>query len=325
VSVSLNQFLQIVEIRTKIVSVSGFLIGTLFAAVQLGSFSLAVALLLLAAVLAVDMATTAFNSFFDHVSGVDRRDRNHERDKVLLHEDVPAGVALVVALALILVAMVLGILLAWLVGGWIIVVGAVSMVVGFLYNAGPVPISRTPFGEFFAGGFLGWLLVILAALVHVAAAAPNESFLTALRQHEALTIPHLLEVGLPSFFMVASILTVNNTCDMDGDRRSGRRTLSIVMGHQTSRALVPLLGAIGFSYAAWLAWRTVLPLVVLPTLLLAALWTVPRYLEMDRRGYSHATKGPSMGTIARIFRLFSGGIVAGLLLSALGVHLPLGG
>ncbi|MFW5796520.1 MAG: prenyltransferase [Alkalispirochaeta sp.] len=196
--ITLYQFMRIVEIRTKIISVSAFLLGALYGIYRFGTVDILVLVTMGAAVLAVDMATTGFNSFFDYFHGVDHRKLNREEDKVLVHEGVPAGTALIVSLILYLAAAVLGVILAFIATPWVIPIGAVSMLVGYLYTGGPRPISRTPLGELFAGGFLGWLLVSLTIFV----LAPEE-----------ITGRDLL-VGIPSFLFVASILTVNNTCDI---------------------------------------------------------------------------------------------------------------
>jgi len=63
-------FLRIVEIRTKIVSVSSLLIGTAFVFYSRIPFDPTAFVLLVISVLAIDMGTTAFNTFFDYLSGV---------------------------------------------------------------------------------------------------------------------------------------------------------------------------------------------------------------------------------------------------------------
>jgi len=298
--ITFSQFLRIVEIRTKIISVSAFLLGVLYVIHRFGTAEPLVLVTMGAAVLAVDMATTGFNSFFDYFHGVDHRGLNREKDKVLVHQGVPAGTALIVSLILYLVAAVLGVVLALIATPWVIPIGAVSMLVGYLYTGGPFPISRTPLGELFAGGFLGWLLVSLTIFV----LAP-----------EGIT-PRDLLVGVPSFLFVASILTVNNTCDIDGDTRSGRRTLSILLGRRGGELFVYLQGVATFATAAALAVTGVLPRHVLFGIVPAAVLSVPVYLGMHRRGYSHETKGPSMGAISRIFLLYSLGMIVPLAIGA---------
>ncbi len=61
---TLGQFLSIVEIKTKIVSIGTYTAATAFMYSQGISFNIGAALLMLAAVLCVDMGTTAFNTYF---------------------------------------------------------------------------------------------------------------------------------------------------------------------------------------------------------------------------------------------------------------------
>ncbi len=294
------QFMRIVEIRTKLISMSGFLLGAAYAWYVGDALSLPVFFVMAAAVLAVDMATTGFNTFFDFFHGVDRRGINREEDKVLVHQGVPAGTALIISVLLYLLAMVLGVVLAFMTSFWVIVIGAVCMAIGFLYNAGPLPLSRTPMGEVFAGGFLGWVLVTLTIFVFLGSEMGSASFL----------------IGLPSMLLVGSILTVNNTCDIQGDAAAGRRTLSILLGKKGGEALVYVQGAAAFAIVAVYAFQGVVPVYVIWGVLPAGVLSIPVYLAMHRRGYSHATKGPSMGSISRVFLYYSLGFLIPLLYAA---------
>jgi 1,4-dihydroxy-2-naphthoate octaprenyltransferase len=283
------EFFHIVELRTKVISVSSFLLGTLFAVHRGAEFVLADGLLLLAATLCVDMGTTALNSFFDKLRGVDNRKVTQETDKVLVSGHVAPGTALGISAILFLCAGGLGIALAARVSWVLVPVGAVSMAVGYLYNAGPHPISRTPFGELFAGGFLGAVLFLISFFVQ-ARSVPSESLLGA----------------LPPFFYVASVLTVNNTCDMIGDRRAGRRTLAIVAGRRVAEILLYGFGAAGHLVLLALTASGLLPRSAVPAILISAGIVTVIYFRMHRRGYSHARKGDQMNAIVHAFLSYSG-------------------
>jgi len=290
-----GDFLRIVEIRTKVVSVSSFLIGTTYAAAGGYGLSWPLAVLMLAAVILVDMGTTGFNSYYDYIHGVDTPASNLDGDKVLLRGEVRPRVALAVSAGCFLLAAALGLLIARQVGGWIIGVGALGMAVGYLYSGGPCPLSRSPIGELLAGGFLGGLLVTLSFMV----------------QSGSLTAGGLA-VGLPSTAMIASILTVNNTCDLEGDRRGGRRTLSILIGTRRSEWVIYSLGALAYLLAFALVVTGVLPWLASLPLALAAALSVAEYRRMHRRGFSHLTKGPSMASISKVFLGFTAAMAIGL-------------
>lgn len=295
---TLRDFLAIVEIRTKAVSVTSFGLGTLHAAWSERRLSWPVAALMLAAVLCVDMGTTAFNSFFDHERRVDEPGRNREEDKVLVHRGVAPGLALIVAMALYAAAALLGIALAALRGWAVLAAGAAGMTVGFLYNGGRRPISRTPLGELFAGLCLGSLLFLLSFYV----------------QARRVT-PAALLASLPLLFLVASILTVNNTCDIEGDRAAGRRTLSILLGREGGEAVVYALGALAYAVAGLSAGLGFLPRLSLPPLAGSAALTALCYRALHRQGYSHTTKGSSMRLAVRVLALYGGATALGLLLA----------
>lgn len=294
-----NTFLRIVEIRTKIVSVSTFVLALLSAQWLLGSVPWHLALLLFIAVLAVDMGTTAFNTFFDYEKGVDAKSTNREADKVLVHNKVAPGYALVTALGLFAFASVLGLFLVLWTGWPLLVLGAASLVVAFLYSGGPRPISSTPWGEFFAGFFLGTILWVV--VVYVLAAPdhwPDDWW---------WRVPVL---SLPSFFFIASILTVNNCCDREGDAQAGRRTLAILWGPRAN-SLVLIQPLVAYLTLGILALVGLLPWTFLIVAVVGPGLTIVFWRGMFARGFSHATKGPNMGAVSQTFLVYTLVSVAG--------------
>ena len=294
---TVRQFFAIVEIRTKIVSVSTYILASLYVLNETGRLDPLRAVLMFIAMLLVDMGTTGFNTFFDFRRGVDSAEFNREEAKVVVHEGVPWGWALVTSLVLFALAVPFGIALAFLAGWPVVLVGAGCMAIGFFYTGGPHPISGTPAGELFAGGAMGCVLFLLIFYIH--AGLPDGRAVVA---------------SLPSTLLIGSILTVNNTCDIEGDRAAGRRTLSIVLGRKGGEITAILEVAAGFAllflagftgYAP--EWT---PAAVLPFAILSGL----ELRTMHRRGYSHGTKGPSMGGISKIFLMFTAS--AAILLAA---------
>ncbi|NNM66960.1 MAG: prenyltransferase [Spirochaetales bacterium] len=265
---------------------STFLAAFTWVLVSRKTINLLVAALFLAAVLAVDMGTTAFNSFFDFWRGTDDADWNRESDKVLVHAHVAPGWALVAGLGCYTAAAIFGLLLAGLSTPWVLLFGTLGMIIGYAYTGGPWPISRSPLGEVFAGGFLGGVLFGLTCFV-LGSGLRSQDFL----------------LCFPSTFLVASILTVNNTCDLQGDLATGRRTLSGLLGPELSSLLILAEGG--------LAWVTLGFFVFSNRPALGWIWGVgfilslAIYRGMFKRGFSHDTKGPSMRGILSVLALFT--------------------
>ncbi|MFH2114629.1 MAG: prenyltransferase, partial [Spirochaetota bacterium] len=298
---NLRQFFGIVELRTKIVSLSTFFISLLYVLWRQGQVSPLRASLVCAAALAVDMGTTGFNSYFDWYRNVDDKRFNREDGKVIIHEGVPPGAALVASLGCYAVAIVLGIILTMLAGPFVLALGSLSMLVGFLYSGGPRPISSTPAGELFAGGFLGSAFFLINVYILTSNVAPSD-FLA----------------SLPQSLFIGAILSTNNACDIEGDKAAGRRTLAIVSGKKMAPWLVYMQLAAGVLLLAVLGVSGQLPTAVAVSTIPASAMAFKLLREMHIRGYRHESKEASMGGISKVFTVMSAAQGVGLVVGIIG-------
>jgi 1,4-dihydroxy-2-naphthoate octaprenyltransferase len=301
--VTVLDVLQIVDIRTKIVSLSSLAIGTAYACATTRTFAPDALVLMVLATLCVDMGTTAFNTYYDFVRGVDTVETDVEQWKALVQRAIAPGVASTVAWLMFALAAICGLAIGALVDWRIVPVGAACMAVGFLYSAGPVPIARLPIGELFAGGLLGSVLIAVAA--YVQGATPDA---------------RIVLLGLPSTTLIATILSVNNACDIEGDTRAGRRTLAIVLGRARAEWVIALQGLLTMALAFALVPLGVLPAAALVPLGAAALFAWRQFVAMRRRGFSHTTKSATMGSISAVFAVYTLAILAGIDMRALGMR-----
>ena len=298
---TLADYLKIVDIRTKIVSVSSLLVGSSWAlATAPERFSWGLFALMFAATVLVDMGTTGFNSYFDFVTGVDTSESDQERFKALVQRRIDPRVALHLSFALYVAAMPLGLAIGARSGWGVVGTGAFCMLFAYFYSGGPHAISRTPVGEFFAGGLLGGVLIVVAAFVHT-------------QRVDAATIL----VGIPSSLIIAGILSTNNACDRVGDARAGRRTLAIVLGPERSDRPVFALVAAAYAAVALLAALRVLPPWAFLPMLASAAHAWRTLAAMRKRGWSHATKAANMGGISLVFVVFTACLLASFALARL--------
>ena len=299
-SPGVGDFLKIVDIRTKIVSVSSLLIGSGWAlATAPERFSWGLFALMAVATIAIDMGTTGFNSYFDFLTGVDTRESDQERFKALVQRDIDPRIARDLSFALYALSVPLGLAIAARAGWEVAATGAACMVFAYFYSGGPGAISRTPVGEFFAGGLLGGVLIAVAAFIHT-------------QKLDAATVL----VGLPSSLIIAAILSTTNACDRVCDARAGRHTLAIALGPE--RAHWPILALVTASFAAVVALGVfgVLPMPALAPMALPALLAARTLAQMKLRGWSHATKGPNMGGISLVFLVFTACLLASFALAS---------
>jgi 1,4-dihydroxy-2-naphthoate octaprenyltransferase len=283
-----QQFARIVVLRTKIISMGTFASATGYALYVNNRLDVANVIIMGLATLFVDMGTTGFNTFFDFIRGTDNKDYTVEEEKVLVHEDVSPQSALYVSLAMFAIAAVLGIILALRTSWLLIPVGAVCMATGYLYTGGPFPISRTPFGELFAGGFLGPILFLIT--LYTQGLTPNLNNILA---------------SLPFLFMIAMILSVNNACDRVGDEANGRRTLAIILGEKNAANLVGIEGFGAFILSAILIVFSIFPRTVLPLHGLSLMIFTMKHQQTREEGYRAETKSKHMGFATQSYVFFT--------------------
>lgn len=97
-------------------------------------------------------------------------------------------------------------------GGWpIMAIGLASLLLGYAYSMGPVPLSHTPLGELIVVIFFG--IIAVTGTAHVMGAELSREGIVA-----------GLMMGLPS----AGVLLLNNHRDRSTDEAAGRLTLAIL-------------------------------------------------------------------------------------------------
>jgi 1,4-dihydroxy-2-naphthoate octaprenyltransferase len=135
----------------------------------------------------------------------------------------------------------------------ILIVGLFSVLMGYAYTAGPLPLAYLGLGELFVILFFGIVAVMGVYFLHTDGGWGPISFWPG------------LQVG----FHATVLIAINNLRDAQGDREAHKKTLAVRMGKNFSRyeiaffVLAPFLmnllwWAIGFKAAA------VLPLLALP-------------------------------------------------------------
>ncbi len=227
----LSLWIRAVRPRTLSISLAPIVVGVAHAWATFGRVALVPVMAATISALAIQIATNLANDAADGERGHDGAARlGPERvtgSKLMSAVEVKRGavVATLIAALFGLVAVVHG-------GMPILMIGLASILAGWAYSNGPLPISATPTGEAFVVACFG-----VAAVTGIEWLASEAVGATA----AALGIA----IGLPA----AAVLTVNNHRDRDEDRRNGRRTLAILIGTRGSKVLyaAELLAAVAIA------------------------------------------------------------------------------
>jgi 1,4-dihydroxy-2-naphthoate octaprenyltransferase len=270
--------------RTLPAAVSPVLVGAALA-IHDGRFDPLPALAALLGALLLQIGVNLANDYFDHARGVDTPERRGPvrvtQSGLISPERVRLGMIVVLVLAALD-----GVYLI-IVGGWpILAIGVASILSALAYSGGPFPLASHALGDLFVFLFFGLAAVCGTYWV----------------QAHDMTLAVFI-AALPPGFLITAILVVNNTRDIDTDRRAGKNTLAVVLGEQGSRIeyVVLLVASYLVPVLMWIAgwWST----WVLLTLL-----SIPLAYPLAQ-GLFRASDGPAFNKIlagtARLSLVFS--------------------
>ncbi|MEF8711919.1 MAG: 1,4-dihydroxy-2-naphthoate polyprenyltransferase [Candidatus Accumulibacter propinquus] len=259
--------------QTLTVSLVPVILGHALAWSQQGVLHGWLALLALLVALLIQIGTNLHNDVADFERGIDTPERLGPPRATAMGW-LPAAAVRRGAWIAFALAFNFGVYLAYH-GGWpIVLIGLASLLAGWAYTGGPRPIGYTPLGEVFVLLFFGLVAVDGSYYLQTLSISPAALLAGAM-------------VGL----FAAAVITVNNTRDLDTDRRAGRRTLAVVLGRR----------AAGWVYCGEL----LLPFVLLPCLalliergvwLVLTLLTLPPVLRLTKR-FRQAALGPAFNQL----------------------------
>ncbi|WP_214843548.1 1,4-dihydroxy-2-naphthoate polyprenyltransferase [Exiguobacterium sp. s150] len=250
--------------------------------------------MLIASVL-IQIATNLFNEYYDYKRGLDHEGSIGIGGSIVRDGFTP-GQVLTIALGMYGVAAALGLYIAASTSWHLLWIGALSMVVGYLYTGGPLPIAYTPFGELVAGLFMGYVIIGISGYIQI-----------------GMVTTELLIVSFPMALLIGAILLANNIRDLDNDKENGRRTIACLVGHR--RAVLVLAG---FFVAALVGILVGVFVYGVTPWVLLSLFTIPLMVRAVKRFWvkrDPVELMPAMAMTAKVNTLFGAWMVIGLMVA----------
>lgn len=240
-------------------SVTPVLVGTAAAAHD-GHFAPLVFLATLVGAVAIQAGTNMLNDYYDYVRGIDTGE-SIGPGGLIQHGLLSAGAVRAGGFALLAVGSLFGLWLVTVAGWPVLAAGVLSVLAGYAYTGGPLPLGYNGLGDLAVFVFMGPVIVLGAYFVEARALGPSAWWLS-----------------VPMAALVTAILVVNNLRDLDEDRRRGKRTLATMIGRRATRAEYTALAVLAYAaivggVAAW----------GLPPLCLVGLLTGPAAVSLCRR------------------------------------------
>jgi len=243
----------------------------------------------------IQIGTNLSNDYSDARRGADTEDRLGPV-RVTAGGLVPPRQVLIATYLTFGLAVLCGVYLIAVAGWELLLIGVASILAGVLYTGGPRPYGYEGLGELFVFLFFG-----------VAAVAGSYFVQTSTFDWEAFAL------SVPVGLIASGLLVVNNTRDIDTDRRAGKRTLAVRLGRDRARQMYAAMIYASYPIAlvTWIfgplqAW------VALPFL------SLPLAIPIVRIVRTH-TDGPSLNSAlaqtGRLQLVFCVLLSVGLLLS----------
>ncbi|MFZ7132913.1 MAG: 1,4-dihydroxy-2-naphthoate polyprenyltransferase [Eubacteriales bacterium] len=265
-----KSFLKLVEIQTKAASIVPFLLGTFYALYTYAEFSFLNFLIMLISLEMFDMATTTINNYIDFKSAKKKEGYGYESHNAIVRDNIPEKLVQLTIGALLSIAIIFGIILVMRTNLLVLIIGIMSFTAGILYTFGPVPISRTPFGELVSGFVMGFFIIFLSTYIHV---YENSIVIFNLKNWildlsiDLIDLLKIFLVSLPAQLGIANIMLANNICDIEDDIANDRYTLPRYIGKENSIRLFSLLYIKAFLIILILILFDIVPLITLLALL----------------------------------------------------------
>jgi len=204
-------------------------VGTFIVDLPLGLIDWLIAFCAMLCSITITITVNFFNDALDFKRGADTAERlgplRVTQAGLLTADEVLKG-----AFCALLVAALLGIPLVLKGGAVIFVLLVTSFICSFLYTGGPYPLAYIGLGEVFVILFYGLF-------------STSAAYFLQTQELDWKVVLSALEMG----FLCNVLLAINNLRDIEGDKKSGKKTLAVRMGISFARREIAFLLLVPFA------------------------------------------------------------------------------
>jgi 1,4-dihydroxy-2-naphthoate polyprenyltransferase len=269
---SIACWFQAMRPKTLTASLVPFSVGAALASANGAALNWGLLFCALISALFIQVGTNLINDAFDVARGIDNQDRLGPR-RVLQNGMATGPQVYALGLLCFLAAFIIGIPLIMHGGPYIALILLLSVLSGYFYTGGPMPLAYVGLGDVFVVIFYGWVAT-MAGFWLQAGYLNVQSFLLG------------TQVGL----LCTAIIAVNNLRDVNTDAKSGRKTLPVRFGQTFGKVEIILLATVPFLLNFfWFYWgyffAAILPFLTLPLAFLLSVKVWRTYPSKAYNGY----------------------------------------
>lgn len=245
----ISSFLKLVEIQTTVASLIPYTLGTMFALYKFDNFNMKEGILFFLSMVFFDMTTTAINNYVDYTKAIKKEGFGYEEHNAIGRDNLNLKTVKYVIITMLSISIALGLALFFEIDITVFIIGVICFSIGIFYSYGPIPISRTPFGEVFSGLTQGFLLTFLVVYIHTY----DQGIINLEMSNEIVKllvnmklIIGIFIISMPVVTGISNIMLANNVCDMEDDLENKRYTLPIYIGKERALQVFKFTYYIGF-------------------------------------------------------------------------------
>lgn len=292
-NVSLDIFLELVEIKAKTASILPMLLGVCMSVYYYHSFNLINSILFFIAMLLFNMAVDMMDNYNDYNHAVDTEDYK-KNTNIIGREKISPRLVLTLILIFSIIAAGIGIYLVTRVGLPLLWMGIFCFAVGILYSSGPFPMNGLPVGEFFSGFTMGFMIMLISVYIN-----KTGSF-----DWSWSNLLKIWLVALPCELWISNLMLANNICDAQEDEDNHRHTIIHFIGVQqglnsfTTKNVIAFLAIITAVMARLAPWTMLLTLLIIPFVVKQT--KLLYHEQVKKRTFPCAVKILLVGSLAQV-------------------------
>ncbi|HJG17000.1 prenyltransferase [Limosilactobacillus vaginalis] len=290
---SLDVFLELVEIKAKTASILPMLLGVCMSVYYYHSFNLINSILFFIAMLLFNMAVDMMDNYNDYNHAVDTEDYK-KNTNIIGREKISPRLVLTLILIFSIIAAGIGIYLVTRVGLPLLWMGIFCFAVGILYSSGPFPMNGLPVGEFFSGFTMGFMIMLISVYINK----------TGIFDSSWSNLLKIWLVALPCELWISNLMLANNICDAQEDEDNHRHTIIHFIGVQqglnsfTTKNVIAFLAIITAVMARLAPWTMLLTLLIIPFVVKQT--KLLYHEQVKKRTFPCAVKILLVGSLAQV-------------------------
>lgn len=260
---TVSVFLELVEIKAKTASILPFLLGACFSWFNYHSLNLGYLLVFFIAMFLFNMAVDILDNYNDYHNATDKHDYK-KKTNIIGREHLSIKLVFSIMIGMIIISAFLGLILVYITGWQLLVMGVICYLVGIFYSSGPRPLSSLPLGEVFSGPTMGFMITLICVYIN-----SYQIF-----SWNLVNLGAILLISLPNTLWISNLMLANNICDLEEDEKNQRFTLVHYLGKEHSLQLFVIMNSV-----AIIALVAAVILKIAPVTMLLSLCILPVILK----------------------------------------------